>query len=42
MDVQMSVLEGSPNAIPSRVVISEGDYTQAMKVLEDAQSDLDA
>jgi hypothetical protein len=42
MDEQMSVLEGSTNAIPSRVVISEGDYTQAMKVLEDAQSELDA
>ena len=41
MDEQMSVLEGSANAIPRRVMVSEKDYAQAMKILEDAQSELD-
>ena len=41
MDEQMSVLEGSANAIPRRVMVSEEDYVQAMKILEDAQSELD-
>ena len=41
MDEQMSVLEGSANAIPRRVLVSEGDHVQAMKILEDAQSELD-
>ena len=40
MDEQMSVLEGSANAIPRRVLVSEGDHVQAMKILEDAQSEL--
>jgi hypothetical protein len=40
MDEQMSVLEGSANAIPRRVMVSEEDYVQAMKILEDAQSEL--
>ena len=41
MDEQMSVLQGSANAIPRRVLVSEGDHVQAMKILEDAQSELD-
>jgi hypothetical protein len=41
MDEQMSVLEGSANAIPRRVMVREEDYVQAMKILEDAQSELD-
>ena len=41
MDEQMCVLEGSANAIPRRVMVSEEDYLQAMKILEDAQSELD-
>ena len=41
MDEQMSVLEGSANAIPRRVMVSEEDYKQAMKILKDAQSELD-
>tara|TARA_B110000196_G_C20671177_1_gene441994 strand:- start:331 stop:459 length:129 start_codon:yes stop_codon:yes gene_type:complete len=41
MDEQMSVLEGSANAIPRRVMVSEEDYAQAIKILEDARSDLD-
>ena len=41
MDEHMSVLEGSANAIPRRVIVSEEDYAQAIKILEDAQSELD-
>jgi hypothetical protein len=41
MDEQMSVLEGSANAIPRRVMVSEEDHAQAVKILEDAQSELD-
>jgi hypothetical protein len=41
MDEQMSVLEGSVNAIPRRVMVRQEDYAQAMKVLGDAQSEFD-
>lgn len=41
MDEQMSVLEGSANAIPRRVMVSEKDHAIAIKILEDAQSELD-
>ena len=41
MDEQMSVLEGSANAIPRRAMVSEEDHAQAVKILEDAQSKLD-
>ena len=41
MDEQMSVLEGSANAIPRRVMVSQEDHPQAVKILEDAQSELD-
>ena len=41
MDEHMSVLEGSANAIPRRVMVSEEDHAQAMKILEDAKSELD-
>lgn len=41
MDEQMSVLEGSANAIPRRVMVSDEDYVQAVKILKDAQSELD-
>ena len=37
----MSVLEGSANAIPRRVMVSEKDHAEAVKILEDAQSELD-
>ena len=40
MDEHMSVLEGSANAIPRRVMVSEEDHEQAKKILEDAQSEL--
>ena len=41
MDEQMSVLEGSANAIPRRVMVSEEDHAKAVKILEDAESELD-
>ena len=41
MDEHMSVLEGSANAIPRRVMVSEDDHAQAVKILESAQSELD-
>lgn len=41
MDGQMSVLEGSANAIPRRVMVNEEDHAEALKVLKDAQSDMD-
>ena len=41
MNEQMSILEGSANAIPRRVMVSDEDYAQAVKILEDAQSELD-
>ena len=34
----MSVLEESANTIPRRVMVSEKNYLQAVKILEDAQS----
>ena len=34
----MSVLEESANAVPRRVMVSEKNYLQAVKILEDAQS----
>ena len=40
MDEHMSVLEGSANAIPRRVMVSKHDHAQAIKVLEDAKSEL--
>ena len=41
MDEQMSVLEGSANAIPRRVMVSEEDHAKAVKILEDAESELE-
>ena len=41
MDEHMSILEGSANAIPLRVMVSKQDYEQAMKILEDAQLELE-
>jgi hypothetical protein len=41
MDEHMSVLEGSANAIPRRVMVSEHDHVQAMKVMKNAKSRLD-
>ena len=41
LDEHMSVLEGSANAIPRRIMVREEDHAQAMKILESAQSELD-
>ena len=41
MDEHMSVLEGSANAIPRRVMVGEEDHAQAMKILKEAQSELE-
>ena len=41
MDEHMSVLEGSVNAIPRRVMVSEADHAQAMMILKAAQSELE-
>ena len=41
MDEHMSILEGSANAISRRVMVSVEDHRQALKILEDAQSELD-
>jgi hypothetical protein len=40
MDEHMSVLEGSANAIPRRVMVCEEDHEEAMRILEEAQSEL--
>ena len=40
MDEQMSVLEGSANAIQPRAMVSEEDYAQAVNILEDARSEM--
>ena len=37
----MSVLEESANAVPRRVMVSEKNYLQAVKILENAQSKSD-
>jgi len=42
MDEQMSVLEGSANAIPRRVMVCEEDHAQAMTILKNAQFELGA
>lgn len=40
MDEHMSILEGSANAIPRRVMVSEKEHGQALKIIQDAKSDL--
>jgi len=36
LDNHTSVLEGSAGAIPRRLVVSEDDYAQALRILRDA------
>lgn len=36
LDGNMSVLEGSANAIPRRVMVADEDYERAKRALEDA------
>ena len=40
-DTQMSVLEGSAKAIQCRVMVNEGDHAEAVRVLKDAQFEVD-
>lgn len=35
-DTHMSVLEGSASAIPRRLMVANDDYSQALRILEDA------
>lgn len=41
LDNHMSVLEGSANAIPRRLAVSDEDYGTAKRVLEEAGEPLD-
>ena len=41
LDTQTSVLEGSANAIPRRVMVDAEDHSWAIRVLKDAQSEVD-
>lgn len=41
LDTHMSVLEGSANAIPRRLAVSDEDYEDAKRVLEEAGEPLD-
>ena len=40
LDSGMSVLEGSANAIPRRIMVSEKDYVNALQILRHAQSEV--
>jgi len=35
IDNHMSIMEGSANAIPRRLMVSSSDYTKAEKILEE-------
>ena len=41
MDEEMSVLEGSANAIPRRIMVDEKDHANSIRILKDAQSNVD-
>lgn len=41
IDTEMSVLEGSANAIPRRVMVDKNDHAKALRILKDAQSEID-
>jgi hypothetical protein len=41
MDGEMSVLEGSANAIPRRMMIDERYHSVAIRILKEAQSEVD-
>lgn len=40
MDTHTSVLEGSANAIPRRVMVGDGDFDRARALIEAARADL--
>lgn len=41
LDEQMSVLEGSANAIPRRIMVNDEDHDNAVRILIGAQSEID-
>ncbi len=41
LDEQMSVLEGSANAIPRRIMVDDDNYDDAVRALKCAQSNMD-
>ena len=41
LDEQMSVLEGSANAIPRRIMVDDDDFDNAVRALRGAQSEID-
>ena len=41
LDTEMSVLEGSANAIPRRIMVAEEDHANSRQILKHAQSEVD-
>ena len=41
LDEQMSVLEGSANAIPRSIMVQDEDHDHAVRILRGAQSEID-
>tara|TARA_S200000501_G_scaffold284084_1_gene268328 strand:+ start:122 stop:379 length:258 start_codon:yes stop_codon:yes gene_type:complete len=41
LDAAMSVLEGSANAIPRRIMVAEEDHVNALRILKQAQSEVE-
>ena len=41
LDEQMSVLEGSANAIARRIMVDDEDYDDAVRILNRAHSEID-
>ena len=41
LDSAMSVLEGSANAIPRRIMVAEEDHVNALRILKQAQSEVE-
>ncbi len=40
LDANMSVLEGSANAIPRRMMVADGDFPAAKRLIDAARSEL--
>ena len=41
LDEQMSVLEGSANAVPRRIMVNDEDHANAVRILRGAQLEID-
>ena len=41
LDAAMSVLEGSANAIPRRIMVAEEHHVNALRILKQAQSEVE-